>query len=42
MKFSLEKTLANVDNFDIIVRAKAVQATGFDSAEAAFAATFDK
>lgn len=41
-KNATEKDLANVDNFDIIVRAKAVQATGFDSAEAAFAATFDK
>ena len=32
----------NIKNFDIIVRAKAVQAPGFNSAEAAFAATFDK
>ena len=32
----------NINNFDIIVRAKAVQASGFKTAQAAFAATFDK
>lgn len=41
-KNATEANFANVDSFDIIVRAKAVQASGFDSAQAAFAATFDK
>lgn len=41
-KDATEKDFANVDNFDIIVRAKAVQASGFKTAQAAFAATFDK
>ena len=41
-KDATEKDFANVDSFDVIVRAKAVQASGFNSAEAAFAATFDK
>lgn len=41
-KDATKKDFANVDSFDVIVRAKAVQASGFNSAEAAFAATFDK
>lgn len=41
-KDATKENFANVDSFDIIVRAKAVQASGFNSAEAAFAATFDK
>lgn len=40
-KNATEANFDDIDNFDIIVRAKAVQASGFDSAEAAFAATFD-
>ena len=41
-KNATEKDFANVDSFDVIVRAKAVQASGFKTAQAAFAATFDK
>ena len=41
-KDATKKDFANVDSFDVIVRAKAVQASGFKTAEAAFAATFDK
>lgn len=41
-KDATEADFGRINNFDIIVRAKAVQASGFDSAEAAFAATFDK
>lgn len=41
-KDATEKDFANVDSFDVIVRAKAVQESGFKTAEAAFAATFDK
>lgn len=41
-KDATKKDFANVDSFDVIVRAKAVQASGFNSAQAAFAATFDK
>lgn len=41
-KDATEADFANIDNFNVIVRAKAVQASGFDTAEAAFAATFDK
>lgn len=41
-KDATEKNFANVDSFDVIVRAKAVQASGFKTAQAAFAATFDK
>lgn len=41
-KDATEENFANVDSFDVIVRAKAVQASGFKTAQAAFAATFDK
>ena len=41
-KDATKENFANVDSFDVIVRAKAVQASGFKTAEAAFAATFDK
>lgn len=41
-KSATQADFNNIKNFDIIVRAKAVQASGFDSAEAAFAAAFDK
>ena len=41
-KDATEADFGRINNFDIIVRAKAVQASGFNSAEAAFAATFDK
>ena len=41
-KDATKKDFANVDSFDVIVRAKAVQASGFKTAQAAFAATFDK
>lgn len=41
-KNATKEDFANVDSFDVIVRAKAVQASGFDTAESAFAATFDK
>lgn len=41
-KDATKENFASVDSFDVIVRAKAVQASGFNSAEAAFAATFDK
>lgn len=41
-KDATKENFANVDSFDVIVRAKAVQKSGFNSAEAAFAATFDK
>lgn len=41
-KDATEEDFANVDSFDVIVRAKAVQASGFKTAQAAFAATFDK
>ena len=41
-KDTTKENFANVDSFDVIVRAKAVQASGFKTAEAAFAATFDK
>ena len=41
-KDATKENFANVDSFDVIVRAKAVQVSGFKTAEAAFAATFDK
>ena len=41
-KDATEADFGRINNFYIIVRAKAVQASGFNSAEAAFAATFDK
>ena len=41
-KDATKENFANVDSFDVIVRAKAVQASGFKTAQAAFAATFDK
>ena len=41
-KDATEADFGRINNFNIIVRAKAVQASGFNSAEAAFAATFDK
>lgn len=41
-KDATEADFANIDNFNVIVRAKAVQAFGFKTAQAAFAATFDK
>ena len=41
-KDATKKDFANVDSFDVIVRAKAVQASVFKTAQAAFAATFDK
>lgn len=41
-KSATQADFNNIKNFDIIVRAKAVQASGFKTAEAAFAATFDK
>ena len=41
-KDATEADFANIDNFNVIVRAKAVQVSGFKTAEAAFAATFDK
>ena len=41
-KDATEANFGRIDSFDIIVRAKAVQASGFKTAQAAFAATFDK
>ena len=41
-KNATQADFGRINNFDIIVRAKAVQASGFKTAQAAFAATFDK